>query len=114
MVQHSLVTMLELAKQGKITKEKVIEKMCHAPADLFKIEKRGYLREGYFADLTLIDQNQKWTVEKSNILYKCGWSPLEGQDFSHKVTQTFVNGILAFDNGTINEDNRGMALTFDR
>ena len=114
MVQHSLVTMLELAKQGKITKEKVIEKMCHAPADLFKIEKRGYLREGYFADLTLIDQNQKWTVETSNILYKCGWSPLEGQDFSHKVTQTFVNGILAFDNGTINEDNRGMALTFDR
>ena len=114
MVQHSLVTMLELAKQGKITKEKVIEKMCHAPADLFKVEKRGYLREGYFADITLVDQNQKWTVEKSNILYKCGWSPLEGQEFSHKVTQTFVNGNLVFDNGTINDKIKGVALIFNR
>ncbi len=114
MIQHSLVTMLELSKKGKISKEKVIEKMCHAPADLFQIEKRGYLKEGYFADLTIVDPNQEWTVNKENILYKCGWSPLEGQTFSHKVTQTFVNGVLAFDNGTINEDHRGMALSFNR
>lgn len=113
MVQHSLVTMLELAKQGKITKEKVIEKMCHAPADLFHIEKRGYLRKGYFADVVLIDPTQSWEVEKSNILYKCGWSPLEGQKFAHKVTQTFVNGNLVFDNGLINEDIKGQALRFN-
>ena len=113
MVQHSLVTMLELAKQGKITTEKVIEKMCHAPADLFQIERRGYLREGYFADLAIIDPNQSWTVEKSNILYKCGWSPLEGQKFAHKVTHTFVNGNLIFDNGLINDDIKGQALKFN-
>jgi len=114
MVQHSLVTMLELAKQGKITKEKVIEKMCHAPADLFKVEKRGYLRDGFFADLVIIDPNESWTVNKDNILYKCGWSPLEGQTFSHKVNQTFVNGNIVFDRGIINDDIKGMALRFDR
>lgn len=114
MVQHSLVTMLELAKQEKITKEKVIEKMCHAPADLFQIDKRGYLREGYYADLVLVDPNQKWTVDKTNILYKCGWSPLEGQQFSHKVSKTFVNGNLIFDNGIINEDIKGQSLKFNR
>ena len=114
MVQHSLVTMLELAKQGKITKEKVIEKMCHAPADLFKVEKRGYLREGFFADLVIVDPNDEWTVSKDNILYKCGWSPLEGQTFAHKVNQTFVNGNIVFDRGLINDDIKGMALQFDR
>lgn len=114
MVQHSLVTMLELARQGKITKEKVIEKMCHAPADLFQVEKRGYIKEGYFADLVIINPDQNWEVKKSNILYKCGWSPLEGQNFSHQVSQTFVNGNLVFDNGTINDDIKGEALTFNR
>lgn len=114
MVQHSLVTMLELALQDKITKEKVIEKMCHAPADLFQIDKRGYLREGYYADIVLINPKQEWTVDKSNILYKCGWSPLEGQKFSHKVSQTFVNGNLIFDHGIFNEDIKGQSLIFNR
>ncbi len=114
MVQHSLVSMLELAKQGKITKEKVIEKMCHAPADLFRIEKRGYIKEGYYADLVIINPSDSWTVSKENILYKCGWSPLEGQIFSNKVYQTFVNGHLIYDNGIFNNDIKGMALKFNR
>ncbi len=114
MVQHSLVTMLELAKQNEITVEKVVEKMCHAPADLFKINERGYIREGYFADLVLIDPNQEWTVKKDNILYRCGWSPLEGQTFSHSVVSTFVNGHLAYHRGTLNEEKKGQALTFNR
>ncbi|MBN2669379.1 MAG: dihydroorotase [Bacteroidales bacterium] len=114
MVQHSLITMLELAKDGKITKEKVVEKMCHAPADLFQIEKRGYIREGYYADLVVINPKAKWTISKENILYHCGWSPLEGQIFSHQVIATYVNGNLVFDNGKINEQFRGQALKFNR
>jgi len=114
MVQHSLVTMLELAKQGKITKEKVIEKMCHAPADLFQINKRGYLREGFYADLVLLNPNKEWTVDASNILYKCAWSPLNGQIFSHQVSKTFVNGNIIFDQGIFNEDIKGQALEFNR
>ena len=114
MVQHSLVSMLELAKQGKITKEKVVEKMCHAPADLFQVEKRGYIKEGFFADLVLVSPNTSWTVNKENLLYKCGWSPLEGQTFSQQVKQTYVNGNLVFDNGIIYDDIKGHPLTFDR
>ena len=114
MVQHSLVSMLELSKQGKIEVEIVIEKMCHAPAKLFKIEKRGFIREGYFADLVLIEPNKKWTVKKDNILYKCQWSPMKGVSFNHKVTHTFVNGNLIFENDKINDSHKGIALNFKR
>jgi dihydroorotase len=111
MVQHALNIMLEFHKQGLISLEKVAEKMCHNPATLYRIDKRGFLREGYFADLTIVDLNESWTVGKKNILYKCGWSPLDGTTFQTKVTHTFVNGKLIFDNGHFNETNRGQALT---
>ena len=114
MVQHSLVTMLEMAKQGKININKVVEKMSHHPAQLFKIEKRGFIKEGYFADLAIIDPNKTWEVKKENILYKCGWSPLEGQVFSHQVVSTFVNGHLAYNKGQFNETVKGKRLTFNR
>lgn len=110
MVQHSLVAMLELSKQGVFKIEAVVEKMCHAPADLFRIKKRGYIREGYYADLVLVDPKQEWTVAPDNILYKCGWSPLEGQRFSHRVVMTFVNGDLVYNRGELNETVRGMEL----
>ena len=101
LVQHSLVAMLEMSKKGFIRIEKVIQKMCHTPADLFRVEKRGYIREGYFADLVLIDPNRSWTVSPENILYKCGWSPFEGTEFSHKVVSTFVNGKEVFKNDEV-------------
>lgn len=110
MIQHSLTCMLEFYQQGKISLEKIAEKMCHNPATLYGIEKRGFIREGYFADLTIVDLNSNWTVSKENILYKCGWSPLEGTTFSSKVTHTFVNGNLVYDNGKFDETNKGMAL----
>ena len=111
MVQHSLNIMLEFYKQGLISLEKIAEKMCHNPAILYHIEKRGFIREGYFADLTLVDLNTSWTVSKENILYKCGWSPVEGTTFHSSITQTFVNGNLVYNNGLFNENSRGMALT---
>ena len=114
MVQHSLVTMLEMAKQEKISIEKVVEKMSHHPAQLFHIEKRGFIKEGYFADLVIVDPNKTWTVEKDNVLYKCGWSPLEGQVFHHQVISTFVNGHLAYNHGKFDESVKGKRLTFDR
>jgi dihydroorotase len=114
MVQHSLVAMIEFYKQGKISLEKIVEKMCHNPAILFEVEKRGYVREGYWADLVLVDLSSPWTVQKENVLYKCGWSPLEGNTFRSKVTHTFVNGNLVYNLGTFAEDHRGMRLTFDR
>lgn len=114
LVQHSLVAMLEMVKQGVFTYEKAIEKMCHAPAILYRVQKRGFIREGYHADLTIVDPASEWKVSKENILYKCGWSPFEGTSFSHKVTQTFVNGNLVYDNGYINEDIRGERLLFNR
>lgn len=114
MVQHSLTAMLEFYHQGKISLEKIVQKMSHNPADLFCIENRGYIREGFVADLTLVDLNQPWTVEKPNILYKCGWSPFEGQLFRSKVTHTFVNGNLVFENGIFDETSRGCRLTFSR
>ncbi|MRT91564.1 dihydroorotase [Ancylomarina sp. 16SWW S1-10-2] len=113
LVQHSLVTMLEFAHQGKLSFEKVIEKMCHAPADIFQVEKRGYIRKGYFADLVLLSENE-WTVNKENILYKCAWSPFEGDSFHYKVEQTFVNGKLVYNQGKIDNNSRGKRLTFTR
>ena len=112
LVQHSLVAMLEMSRKGFIPIEKVIQKMCHAPADLFHVDRRGYIREGYFADLVLIDPNQNWVVSPENILYKCGWSPFEGQEFSHQIKQTFVNGVPSFENGKIKQSFIGSRLTF--
>ena len=114
MVQHSLVAMLQLARKGVFSLEKVIEKMCHHPAIMFNVEKRGFLRNGYFADMVLVDMNAIWKVKKDNILYKCKWSPLEGEVFNSKVVKTFVNGNLVFDNGTFNESIKGKRLNFNR
>ena len=114
LVQHALPAMLELAKKGKISIEKVVEKMCHNPAICFKIEKRGFIREGYFADLVLVNLNSPWKVKKDNILYKCGWSPFEGELFNSKITHTLVNGHIAYENGKFNESKKGMRLKFDR
>lgn len=113
LVQHSLITMLQLAKQGKFTVEKVVEKMCHAPADLFKIKERGYIREGYFADLVLVNPHESQKVEKKNLYYKCKWSPFEGISFDSTVVRTFVNGKTVFHNGNFNESVKGMRLEFD-
>lgn len=113
LVQHSLTAMLELYRNGIFTIEKVVEKMCHAPADLFRISGRGYIREGYFADLVLIDPGKNWKVTPENILYKCGWSPFEGTAFCHAVTHTFINGQLAYSNGKVNNEVRGKRLTFN-
>ena len=113
LVQHSLVVMLENFRNGKITLEKIVEKMCHNPAILFRIEKRGFVREGYKADLVLVDLDENWTVNKENILYKCGWSPLEGTEFHSKVTHTFVNGNLVYENGKISEEKFGERLLFE-
>ncbi len=110
-VQHTLNIMLEFYKQGLISLEKIAEKMCHNPSILYRIEKRGFIREGYFADLTIVDLNSAWTVSKENILSKCGWSPLEGTSFQTNVIYTFVNGHLVYDNGKFNETIKGQALT---
>ncbi len=112
LVQHSLTAMLELAAQDKFTPELVVDKMCHAPANLYKVEKRGFIREGYFADLVLIQPDHAWTVSSANILYKCGWAPFEGTTFRTKVEKTYVNGILAYDNGVVNDNCRGRELRF--
>jgi dihydroorotase len=110
-VQHSLNIMLEFYKRGLLSLEKIVEKMCHNPAILYRIEKRGYIREGYFADLCIVDLQASWTVSKDNILYKCGWSPLDGTTFQTKVTHTFVNGHLVYANGVFDESVKGIALT---
>ena len=115
LVQHSLVAMLELAQRGIFTKELVVEKMAHAPARLFGIKNRGFIREGYFADLTIVRPNDLWTVDRENILYKCGWSPFEGTTFSHKVIKTFVNGQLVYNDGKVIENTKSaMPLCFSR
>lgn len=114
LVQHSLVAMLEIHHQGKISLERIVEKMCHSPAILFEIEKRGYIREGYFADLVLVDTNSPWTVDKGNVLAKCGWSPFEGQTFQSAVTHTIVSGHLAYEGGKLDESKLGERLTFER
>jgi dihydroorotase len=112
MVQHSLNCMLEFYKQGRISLEKIVEKMCHNPAILYNMTKRGFIRKGYYADLTLVDLDSKWTVAKDNLLYKCGWSPLEGTIFQTEIKQTFVNGNLVYDNGLWNEEKKGVAIDF--
>ena len=112
MVQHTLNCMLEFYKQGLISLEKIVEKMCHNPAILYNMTNRGFIREGYYADLTLVDLSSQWTVTKDNLLYKCGWSPLEGTTFQTAIKQTFVNGNLVYDNGTFNENNFGMSIEF--
>jgi dihydroorotase len=113
LVQHSLICMLELARKGEISIEQVVDKMCHAPADIFSIEKRGYIREGYHADLCLISE-EAWTVNKKNLLYKCGWSSFEGTTFNYKVEKTFVNGELIYDNGIFHDSIKGQRLVFNR
>lgn len=114
LVQHALVTMLELYHQEKISLERIAEKMSHAVADLFNIDKRGYIREGYYADLVLVDLNKVQMVSKENILYKCGWSPFEGETFKSTVTHTFVSGHLAYENGVFDESIKGERLLFNR
>ena len=114
LVQHAVMAILEKVKEGIISIEKAVEKMSHNPAKLFQIEKRGFIKEGYFADIVLIDPNKPQTVSKDNILYKCGWSPFEGTTFSHTITHTFVNGNLVYENGKFNENVRGKRLTFNR
>ena len=114
LVQHSLLMMLHYVKEGRITIEKVVEKMSHAVAECFKIERRGYIREGYFADLVIADVNTATTVSKDNILYKCAWSPLEGFTFPAAVTHTFINGQLVYGNGQWNESVKGMRMKFER
>jgi len=114
MVQHALPLLFETHLQGKISIEKIVEKTAHNPAKIFKIHKRGFIREGYYADLTILDVHQPWSVNKSNILYKCGWSPLEGTNLKSKITHTFVNGKLVYQNGKIKDEPAGQRLIFDR
>ena len=114
LVQHALPAMLEKYHDGKISLEKIVEKMCHNPAKLFQIKKRGFIREGFYADLVVLDLNDSWTVTKENIAYKCGWSPFEGNSFKSRITHTFVNGHLAYENGNFSEERKAMRLTFNR
>lgn len=112
LVQHSLIVMLELAMEGRFTYEKVVDKMAHKPAELFHIDRRGYIRPGYYADLVLIDPNKKWTVCKENILTKCGWSPFEGYTFHHAVDTTWVNGEIVWQDGQIRDNVHGKELKY--
>ena len=114
LVQHAVVALMESYHKGRISLEKLVEKMCHNPAILFQIEKRGFVREGYYADLILVDPNDPWTVNKNNILYKCGWSPFEGVTFNSKITHTFLNGSLVYHNNKFSKDKAAMQLTFNR
>ncbi|MBS9462386.1 dihydroorotase [Flagellimonas sp. 389] len=114
LVQHALQAMLQKEKEGKISLEKIVEKMCHNPAKLFDIDRRGFVREGYFADLVQVNRNTKNQVEKSNILYKCGWSPFEGTMFDSKIVRTFINGHLAYENGKFSAERKAKRLTFNR
>lgn len=114
LVQHSLVAMLEKAYKGTISIKKIVEKMCHNPAILFQVKDRGFLREGYYADLVLVDMDTQWTVQKNNLLYKCRWSPLEGQQFHSAVVSTFVNGKEVYHNGKVIAEPQGQRITFNR
>jgi dihydroorotase len=114
LVQHAIIALLEKVKEGIISIEKVVEKMSHNPAKLFKIKKRGFIKEGYYADLVLIDTNKPQTVSKDTLLYKCGWSPFEGTQFSSTITHTFVNGKLIYNNGVFNDHIKGKRITFNR
>ncbi|HZE84347.1 MAG TPA: dihydroorotase [Puia sp.] len=114
LVQHSLLLMLHYVKEGRISLEKMVEKMSHAVATCFRIEERGYIREGYFADLVIVDMARPQRVSRDDILYKCGWSPLEGSSFPATVTHTFVNGHLVYGNGAFDESQWGQRLSFDK
>jgi dihydroorotase len=114
LVQHSVLLMLHYVQQGKISIEKVVEKMAHAPAICFQVKERGYIREGYYADLVLVDLKKAYTISKENILYHCGWSPMEGMTLPASITHTFVNGHVVYENGVVIEDYKGMRLAFDR
>jgi dihydroorotase len=114
LVQHALPAMLELFHQGKISLEKIVEKMCHNVAEIYRIKERGYIREGYYADLVLIDINTKWTATAENTLYKCQWSPFENQLFNSKIVKTFVNGTLVYDKGSFNKSSNGKRLKFEK
>jgi dihydroorotase len=114
LVQHALLAMLEKAKEGVLSVEKVVEKMAHAPAICFQMEKRGFIKEGYFADIVIVDPNKSITVDKSNLLYSCGWSPFEGTTFSHTIDSTYVNGNLVYDGKEVKNGIFGKRLTFNR
>jgi dihydroorotase len=114
LIQHTLLMMLEFYKEGKISLEKIVEKMCHAPAICFQISERGFVREGYFADLVLFDLEQNTRVSKENILYQCAWSPFENHTFSGNITHTFVSGHLVYENNVFHEHQKGERITFDR
>ncbi|NAW51509.1 dihydroorotase [Elizabethkingia argentiflava] len=113
LIQHSLIIMLENYRKGRISLEKIVEKMCHNPAILFRIERRGFIKKGYKADLVLVDLNESWKVTKDKLLYKCGWSPLEDKVYHAKVNYTFVNGKLVYENGQILEAPCGERLLFE-
>ena len=113
LVQHSLLVLLDLVQQGVFTLETAVQRACHAPAILFGVEKRGFIREGYYADLVVVDSKKSYTVSKGNILYQCGWSPLEGHTFKNSIHQTFVNGVSVYENGKVNDASRGMRLSFN-
>ncbi len=114
LVQHSLQLMLHYVKEGRIPLTKVVEKMSHAVADCFQIQDRGYIREGYKADLVMVNLNKPYTVNKQNILYKCGWSPMEGMTFPATIEKTFVNGHMVYGNGVFDESKWGERLKFSR
>lgn len=114
LVQHAVVAMFEAHLKGKISVEKIVEKMCHNPAKIFQIEKRGFIKPGYYADLVIVNSHQPWVVKKENILYKCGWSPFEGTNFKSRILHTFVNGQLAYSNGRIKDVKAGQRLLFER
>lgn len=114
LVQHAVVAMFEAFHQGKISIEKIVEKMCHNPAKIFKIEKRGFIKPGYYADLVLVNPSQPWTVNRDNILYKCGWSPFEGTNFKSRITHTFVNGQLVYENSKVKEIRAGKRMLYNR
>lgn len=114
LVQHAVVALFEAHHQGKISVEKIVEKMCHNPAKIFKIEKRGFIKEGFYADLVIVNPAKPWSVNKDNILYKCGWSPFEGTNFKSRVSHTFVNGQLVYENAKVKEIKAGQRLLFDR
>jgi len=114
LVQHALPAMLELHHQGKISLEKIVEKMCHNVADIYTIKDRGFIREGYYADLVLVDLNKPWQVRPENILYKCKWSPFENTLFRSKISKTFVNGEVVYNDGNFNENTKGMRLKFNK
>jgi dihydroorotase len=114
LVQHALPALLELYHQNKLPLQKIVEKTSHHVAEIYRLKERGYIREGYFADMVMVDLNKSWTSTKENLLYKCNWSPFENYTFKSKVIRTFVNGNIVYDNGAINESNSGMRLKFER